>query len=101
MLISDNMKKFDLHIHTKYSDGIPSPAEVVERAVEIGLDGVAITDHDTVDGLKEGKEAADKHGIEFVPGVEITTRFGDVLVLGVEKVADSNDIFIKWAALQL
>jgi 3',5'-nucleoside bisphosphate phosphatase len=62
----------DCHCHTHYSDGTFTPTEVIERAHHIGLKAIAITDHDCTDGLKEGKEAAEKIGIELIPGIEIS-----------------------------
>jgi 3',5'-nucleoside bisphosphate phosphatase len=65
----------DLHLHTTASDGVLSPAEVVEIASRIGLAAVAITDHDTVAGIDEALEAGERCGVEVVPGVEISTIY--------------------------
>ena len=62
----------DLHLHTHYSDGLCSPAEVMEAAARADLSWVAITDHDTVEGLDEGSAAAQRLGIGFVPAVELS-----------------------------
>jgi len=62
----------DLHTHTTASDGTDSPAELVAHAREVGLEVVGITDHDTIAGLGEALEAGRTHGIEVVPGVEIS-----------------------------
>lgn len=64
--------KFDMHVHTTASDGIFSPTEIVEMAADIGLDGLAITDHDTIDGVAEAKLAADKLGLKLVAGIELS-----------------------------
>lgn len=64
--------KADLHIHTTASDGSMTPAKVVEWAKKGGLDVMAITDHDSVAGLAEGKKKADELGIKFVPGIELS-----------------------------
>jgi 3',5'-nucleoside bisphosphate phosphatase len=61
----------DLHTHTTFSDGSQSPAELVKEAAELGLAAVAVTDHDTVDGLAEAMEAGERYGIDVVPGIEI------------------------------
>jgi len=61
----------DLHTHTTFSDGSLTPAQLVEAAAAIGLSAVAVTDHDTVDGLPEALAAGERLGIEVVPGVEI------------------------------
>ena len=64
--------KADLHLHTTASDGSMTPAKVVEWAKKGGLDVMAITDHDTVAGLAEGKAKAEELGIKFVPGIELS-----------------------------
>jgi predicted metal-dependent phosphoesterase TrpH len=61
----------DLHTHTTFSDGTLTPSRLVEEAAAIGLTAVAVTDHDTVDGLPEAIAAGRRAGIEVVPGVEI------------------------------
>ncbi len=61
----------DLHTHTTFSDGSQTPTQVVEEAAALGLTAVAITDHDTVDGLGEALEAGGRLGVEVVPGVEL------------------------------
>jgi len=63
----------DLHIHTNFSDGLLSPEEVVKRSAKAGLTAIAITDHDTVDGVARGIDEAQKAGIKLVPALEFTT----------------------------
>src|SRR6266566_5223313 len=67
------MPGIDLHVHTFYSDGTFSQREVLSLARERGLDILAITDHDTTDGLAETVPAAAELGIEVVPGTEFST----------------------------
>src|SRR5206468_4129408 len=67
------MPGIDLHTHTVYSDGTFTPAELIALAGERGLDVVALTDHDTTNGLEEAGTAATAAGIELVPGVEFST----------------------------
>lgn len=67
------MRKADLHTHTTASDGRYSPAEVVRMAKDAGLDGIAITDHDTVAGLDDALEAGARYDIRVLAGVEIST----------------------------
>src|SRR5687767_15768521 len=62
----------DLHSHSTASDGTLAPAEVVRLAVRSGLSGLAITDHDTIDGLPEAVAEAKSAGIDFLPGIEIS-----------------------------
>ncbi|HJW75183.1 MAG TPA: PHP domain-containing protein [Thermoleophilia bacterium] len=67
----------DLHAHTTRSDGTLSPAELVELARDLGLTAVAVTDHDTVDGLEEALAAGERLGVEVVPGVELSLEWGE------------------------
>jgi predicted metal-dependent phosphoesterase TrpH len=62
----------DLHSHSTASDGTLAPAEVVRRAKEAGVVGLALTDHDTIAGLAEAADEAARQGITFVPGIEIS-----------------------------
>ena len=64
--------RFDLHTHTTASDGVLSPADLVGLAKTVGLDALAITDHDTVAGLSEATRAAVDHSIQLIPGIEIS-----------------------------
>jgi predicted metal-dependent phosphoesterase TrpH len=63
----------DLHTHSNYSDGLLSPAALVEEAVSRGLRVLGLTDHDTVAGIPEAREAGERLGVEVVPGVELST----------------------------
>jgi predicted metal-dependent phosphoesterase TrpH len=69
------MSGIDLHTHSDESDGTFTPSEVVRRAAELGLDVVALTDHDTTAGLEEAGEAAREVGVELVPGVEFSAEY--------------------------
>ena len=70
------MSYIDLHTHSRCSDGSCTPAELVELAVAAGLKAAALTDHDTVAGLAEFREAAARHPeFEAIGGVEISTMF--------------------------
>lgn len=68
--------RYDLHTHSVFSDGTTRPAEIAREAAANGLAGFALTDHDTIDGWTEAREAARLNGIEFLPGIEITTKYG-------------------------
>lgn len=61
----------DLHTHSTASDGSLSPGELVEAAAKAGVTALALTDHDTLAGLDEGREAAAARGVYFIPGVEL------------------------------
>ncbi len=63
----------DLHTHTTASDGLLPPAALVEKARERGISVLGVTDHDTLAGLVEARQAAGPLGIELVPGVELST----------------------------
>ena len=67
------MKTCDLHTHSVYSDGTFTPTELIEAAVGAGLSALAMTDHNTVEGLADFAQAAVGKPIEIVPGVEFTT----------------------------
>jgi predicted metal-dependent phosphoesterase TrpH len=69
------MPAIDLHVHTNRSDGTFTPTEAVNLAAERGLDGIAITDHDTTEGLAEARKAADEAGIELLWGVEFSAEY--------------------------
>jgi len=62
----------DLHLHSTASDGADSPAAVIRIAASLGLDGVALTDHDTLAGIPEAQDAADEVGIRLIAGVELS-----------------------------
>lgn len=77
--------KADLHLHTTASDGRLDPKELVSLAVKVGLDVIAITDHDTIDGIAPASAAAESFpSITVIPGVEINTDVphGEVHILG-------------------
>jgi hypothetical protein len=69
------MSGIDLHVHTLYSDGTFTPRRAFELAAERGLDAIAITDHDTVDGLPEAAAASGELGVELVPGIEFSAVY--------------------------
>nr|NLI49347.1 PHP domain-containing protein [Propionibacterium sp.] len=64
----------DLHTHTVFSDGLDTPERLVERAVAAGLDALAVTDHDTADGLPRARAAASGAGLDLIDGLELSAR---------------------------
>lgn len=76
MATRPTVQGFDLHTHSIFSDGTTTPSQVVDLAGEIGLVGLALTDHDTTEGWAEARARAEIVGIDFLPGIEITTRDG-------------------------
>jgi predicted metal-dependent phosphoesterase TrpH len=84
---------YDLHTHSTASDGTLTPAALVSRAVAKGVDVLALTDHDTLDGLAEAHAAADAWGLTLSPGVEISVSWGGrtihIIGLGVDAEAEA------------
>lgn len=66
------MNYVDLHVHSTASDGTLSPAEVVSYAASKSLAAIALTDHDTVDGIPSARQAAASYPLEFIPGIELS-----------------------------
>lgn len=75
----------DLHVHSNASDGTFTPTELMYEAKSANLSAIALTDHDTTDGIPEAMEAAKELGIELIPGVELSTEFEgkEIHVLGL------------------
>ena len=84
--------RFDLHIHTSCSDGRDDVETVLKAALEKGLDGVAITDHDTMEGAFLARKLVEENGLDLlvIPGVEVSTSQGHLLALGIEKLPPSK-----------
>ena len=92
--------KIDLHVHTTYSDGVYSPERVVDAAIDIGLEAIALTDHDNVLSYKIAKDYLEKIMPEnsvkpliLIPGVEINTIYKnyEVHILGYYMDLENND----------
>lgn len=64
----------DLHTHTTASDGQYTPTQVIQLAKARGLDVLAITDHDTIDGLREAVQAGEQYGLRVIPGIELSAK---------------------------
>ena len=81
------MRAVDLHTHSTRSDGSYTPSELVDYAAEKGLAAIALTDHDTVDGLDEAISHARAYEpeLEVIPGIEFSTEYekGDVHIVGL------------------
>jgi len=71
------LDNFDLHNHSAFSDGLLSPTQLIELATRTGVDAIALTDHDTTEGLEEAASAAKRLGVTLVPGVEISVNWGE------------------------
>lgn len=84
--------KIDLHCHSFYSkDAVSSPRKLVKIAKEKGIDGIAITDHDTTKGWEEAQKAAREFGVFLILGQEIKTKSGDILGLFLKNQVKSKD----------
>lgn len=107
---------YDLHCHSTASDGVLSPADLVRRAAEKGVDVLALTDHDDVSGLAEAAEMAASMGLGFVNGVEISVSWSGatlhivglnidpshpVLVAGLESIQQGRCARAEWIAQEL
>lgn len=72
--------KYDLHTHTNFSDGDNSPSDLVEKAKLANITHLALTDHDTIDGLSEASQAAARRNITLIPGIEFSCTWRDQLI---------------------
>jgi predicted metal-dependent phosphoesterase TrpH len=70
----------DLHTHSSYSDGTNSPKELIEMAKRNNVKTIALTDHDTIEGIREAKEAAVINGVKVIPAVEISTSVDGIRI---------------------
>lgn len=75
----------DLHVHSNISDGTLTPTEVVKMAADMGLAAIALTDHDTIDGIEEALLAGERYGVQVIPGIEISADYkgSDLHILGL------------------
>jgi predicted metal-dependent phosphoesterase TrpH len=96
------VREVDLHVHTTASDGTMSPAELVRYAKEKGLRAIAITDHDTVEGIAEGLQEGSNLGLEVIPGVELSVAYskGTMHLLGYYIDHTSAELLEKLAIVQ-
>jgi predicted metal-dependent phosphoesterase TrpH len=93
-------RHIDLHLHSTASDGANAPDVVVASARQAGLRAIALTDHDTIDGIAGARTAAEAAGVELVPGVELSAYEGDheTHILGLhldrlDEMRDSLEVF--------
>ncbi|MFH1424873.1 MAG: PHP-associated domain-containing protein [archaeon] len=87
----------DLHVHSSHSINKiwgsaceSDPEAIIKECIKKNIGAVAITDHDSVQGLTSGKKSAKKHGILFIPGIEVSTNNGHMLAYGVEELIPHN-----------
>ncbi|MBI5559513.1 MAG: PHP domain-containing protein [Deltaproteobacteria bacterium] len=72
------MEYIDLHLHSSFSDGTMTPAELVREAAKKCIRGIAITDHDTIEGIDEALAESNKNQVEILAGVEISAYLDDM-----------------------
>jgi predicted metal-dependent phosphoesterase TrpH len=91
--------KFDLHMHSTASDGDYHPAALVKKAADLGLQVIAITDHDTLDGIAEAQRVGNQFGVEVIPGVELSTKYEgktiDILGYRLTKIEELNQLLTR------
>jgi predicted metal-dependent phosphoesterase TrpH len=80
MILSLNLMKIDLHCHSYFSDGDLSPTALLQHAVEVGITHLALTDHDTVNGLQEASLAAVQQDIHLINGLELSCSWNGQLL---------------------
>jgi len=86
--------KVDLHIHSDASHDCNEPVELIlEHAQEIDIDAIAVTDHDSIENSLEVAEKAEEYGLIGIPGVEVSTKDGHLLALGVEECPEKGKSF--------
>jgi len=96
----------DLHLHTDASDGLDTPTELVHKANNLGLKAIAITDHDTIDGVQEFLSAGEKKKIITIPGIELSIKhepereIKDVHIVGLN-IDHHSSLLIKTLEKQL
>ena len=101
----------DLHMHSTASDGGYSPTKLMEKCHQANLKFVALTDHDTVNGIEEAKQTAHRLGLTLIPGIELSTKSSGqsvhMLGYGIDWKNDTyfmaklNEIFVKVAEEQM
>ena len=95
------MFKADMHVHTTASDGVFSPEEAVKWAADKNIDTIAVTDHDTVNGLEEAFEAGRKYGVNIIPGAEMSCLYkeDEVHIVGLFIDYENEDLKKKFKEL--
>ena len=80
----------DCHVHSEASDGWGTCEQLAARAKEVGLDCIALTDHDTIEAHEEMARACHKHKLGFIPGIEVSSRQGHILGFWVQEKIPSG-----------
>lgn len=95
--------EYDLHIHTTASDGTLTPEKIIDMAVEIGLKGIAISDHDTVAGLGRARQYLDttSYSLDFIPAIELNTDAGEDEVHMLGYFIDPENVALNQRILEI
>ncbi|OUJ18983.1 Metal-dependent phosphoesterase (PHP family) [Methanonatronarchaeum thermophilum] len=81
--------RIDFHVHSEYSeDAAGTIEEIIESAEKQELDAIAITDHDRIEGNLEGQKLCENKDLIVIPGVEVTTKDGHLIVLGINETIE-------------
>jgi predicted metal-dependent phosphoesterase TrpH len=96
------VKFADLHLHTVFSDGTYTPAELISESLKAGLSAIAIVDHDTVEGIEPAMEIAKGENIELLPGIELTAEYEglEIHILGYLVDYKARDLLEKIETLK-
>ena len=89
------MSRIDLHLHTTHSDGSFAPADVIGLAHKAGVTALAITDHDITTAIPEAVAAGQQLGIEIIPGIEISSSFGESELHVLGYFLDWQDVLLQ------
>ncbi len=81
--------RLDIHTHSRYSDGLNTPKEMVNHAKAIGLDGISITDHNEIRGSLKAMEF-NSENFTVIPGIEVSSADGHILALGVTEIIEKG-----------
>ncbi|MEM4565273.1 MAG: CehA/McbA family metallohydrolase [Archaeoglobaceae archaeon] len=86
------MLKAELHVHSRYSDGLDSVEKLVREAIKKGIEIISITDHDTLNGSLSAIELVEAEKLEIIviPGIEVSTRSGHLLAYGIFREIEAN-----------
>ncbi|MDY4162339.1 MAG: PHP domain-containing protein, partial [Sutterella sp.] len=91
--------RIDLHMHSNVSDGSLSPSALVRLVHDNGVELMALTDHDTMDGVHLAARTAETLGVGFIPGVEVSTGWGGRVIhivgLGMDPESAGVDAFFR------
>src|SRR5262245_19885077 len=90
----------DLHTHSIHSDGSDSPTVIVEKALARGLSALALTDHDSVDGLSEARARAEGTGLEILAGVELSASLNSTEIHLLGYLVDDHDAEFRAALVR-